>query len=202
MDHREAQFNELPPLDRMIVQQVDYARSNGITAWEIENRLRQQVGICVHQSVTGNLRHLVELQRLLKCPRQRFVAKEWRHIYVSPAHYSIQEHGQVQIEPRQTRRQRTQLELVILRRRIANSRPRSSFRKIMEVLSNNPSGLTCRELESGLGLSHQTVSARLTELDVAGYIEKTGLKRRNPGQRRGLSVYRGLQTPPDLFEAF
>ena len=47
-------------------------------------------------------------------------------------------------------------------------------RRIVEYLRKNLDGLTCEELETALGLKHQSCSARCAELKYTGVIKEDG----------------------------
>lgn len=47
-------------------------------------------------------------------------------------------------------------------------------------------GATSDEVEQGLGLSHQTVSARMTELKVMGLLQPSGVKRPTRSGRKAM----------------
>ena len=57
--------------------------------------------------------------------------------------------------------------------------------KVLDLVSQSP--VTCDEIEAALGMSHQTASARLTELFQAGKVVRTG--RRLTRSRRSAWVY-------------
>jgi Fic family protein len=56
--------------------------------------------------------------------------------------------------------------------------------RILEYLVLVPTGLTCDEVESGLGLSHQTASARFNDLMRWGFTERLGEKRATRSGRK------------------
>lgn len=56
------------------------------------------------------------------------------------------------------------------------------------IASRGYVGATCEEVEFALGLRHQTVSARLTELKRLGQVRDTG-RRRLTQSRRPAAVY-------------
>jgi DNA-binding transcriptional ArsR family regulator len=58
---------------------------------------------------------------------------------------------------------------------------------IMHLLRACPEGLTCDELEQQLGMRHQTVSARLTELKKDKLVVVTGLRRTRTGSYAGIN---------------
>lgn len=61
--------------------------------------------------------------------------------------------------------------------------------RIYAMLRDAPRGLTCDEVERGMpDLPHQTVSARIRELELAGVLEKNG-NRRATRKGRGAAVY-------------
>jgi DNA-binding transcriptional ArsR family regulator len=60
-------------------------------------------------------------------------------------------------------------------------------RKIMVALVARP--MTCAEIETALELSHQTASARLSEMKKFGLVEDTGERRPTPSGRSAM-VYR------------
>lgn len=47
-------------------------------------------------------------------------------------------------------------------------------------------GATCAEIESAMGLAHQTASARIWELAGMGLIEDSGARRPTPSGRRAI----------------
>lgn len=73
--------------------------------------------------------------------------------------------------------------------------------KIWSYVANSPGGKTCDELEAELYLSHQTASARCTELKSLGYFiplrdEITGEKiRRKTRSGRNADVHISVATP-------
>lgn len=50
-------------------------------------------------------------------------------------------------------------------------------RRVYDCIVANQGGMTCCEVEVTTGLSHQTASARISDLLRAGLIRDTGLKR-------------------------
>lgn len=46
--------------------------------------------------------------------------------------------------------------------------------RITAFINSRPAGVTCDEIEVALGLAHQTASARVRELVLAGVIQDTG----------------------------
>jgi predicted ArsR family transcriptional regulator len=62
-------------------------------------------------------------------------------------------------------------------------------RRIYREVAYSPAGRTCDEIEVILGLSHQTASARLRELELTGWVEPTPQKRRTRSGRLA-HVYR------------
>ncbi|NNG46551.1 MAG: hypothetical protein HKM86_05470 [Deltaproteobacteria bacterium] len=56
--------------------------------------------------------------------------------------------------------------------------------KVLAFVSSCPSGATCDEVEVGLGLRHQTASARLRELYLLGRLYQTDAKRRTRSGRK------------------
>jgi hypothetical protein len=190
-------------LDRLILDAIDASGANGITAWEIEAKLRSDVGISVHQSVTGNLRHLVENGDAVATGMSRFVGGRCREVYVGARHHSVQQHGEARIRPRRNRQTVDAGRSEALRRRLGNARPNTATRQIRELLRGRPEGLTCREIEVELDMSHQTVSARLSELKQSGMIADTGRRRRGPQQWKLQTVWALAESPaarhPTLF---
>lgn len=69
--------------------------------------------------------------------------------------------------------------------------------KIYRLLEHNPSGLCCFEVETIMGLSHQTASARLHELEKTGRVYRRSIKRTTPlgGRARPYSVKLPTETP-------
>jgi predicted Rossmann fold nucleotide-binding protein DprA/Smf involved in DNA uptake len=62
-------------------------------------------------------------------------------------------------------------------------------RQCLDYITARPQlGATCDEIEVALGMRHQTASARLRELELAGRIEKTSY-RRPTRSGRGAQVY-------------
>lgn len=55
---------------------------------------------------------------------------------------------------------------------------------VFAVIKKQPS--TCWEIEEGQGLSHQTTSARITELRLAGRIEASGATRPTNSGRQAI----------------
>ena len=47
-------------------------------------------------------------------------------------------------------------------------------------------GCTCEEVEDGLGLKHQTVSPRFTELNAGGFLVDSGKCRNTSSNRRAI----------------
>lgn len=163
-------------VDEAIIATVGASGRKGLTALDIENALAEEVGPSkVHQTVTGNSRHLVERAQLVQI-RGRYQNGYLRHVYVTPENYSAQEHGpQVEVALR------PQKELTAdvreeFQRKVQNARPDSVLIRVRNIIVSNPEGLTCREVENALRESHQTVSARLTELRKAGIIEQHGVR--------------------------
>ena len=67
-------------------------------------------------------------------------------------------------------------------------------RVVRSALADAPDGLTCEEVEVKTGLKHQTASARLKQLQDAGYAEwrsdKNGNHRKRPNSSgRNAKVY-------------
>ena len=67
-------------------------------------------------------------------------------------------------------------------------------RMVRSALANAPDGLTCEEVELKTGLKHQTASARLKQLQDAGYAEwrqdeKGEHRKRRNGSGRNAKVY-------------
>ena len=58
-------------------------------------------------------------------------------------------------------------------------------------------GATCEELEKATGLKHQTCSARLRDLYLAGAIERTGTLRPTSSGRMA-AVWRAVYRPLEL----
>jgi hypothetical protein len=56
--------------------------------------------------------------------------------------------------------------------------------KVLEAINVSPK--TCFEIETALGLSHQTASARIRELAMAGRVVDCGLRRRGPSGRNSI----------------
>lgn len=63
--------------------------------------------------------------------------------------------------------------------------------RVYEYLKRN-GGATCDEVELALGLSHQTASSRLWELEKMGRAEKTEARRTTRSGRKA-RVYRALE---------
>lgn len=58
-------------------------------------------------------------------------------------------------------------------------------------------GATCDEVETGMGLLHQTAAARLRELELAGRVRKTE-QRRKTRSGRSATVYRAVEVRGQL----
>lgn len=58
----------------------------------------------------------------------------------------------------------------------------ASLRGLVLAYIGKTSGLTCDEVEVGLGLRHQTASARITELKLAGRIRSIGRRPTRSGR--------------------
>lgn len=56
-------------------------------------------------------------------------------------------------------------------------------RRIMNYFAAKPGGLTCDEVEAALGFRHQTASARIRELVLAGGLTDSGRRRRTRSGR-------------------
>jgi predicted ArsR family transcriptional regulator len=56
--------------------------------------------------------------------------------------------------------------------------------KVLDAILKQPA--TCEELEERLGMSHQTVSARMSELKRDGLIEKNGTRPTRSGRQAGV----------------
>lgn len=61
-------------------------------------------------------------------------------------------------------------------------------KQVLDYIKAHPFGCTSDEVEAALGLSHQTVSARMTELKADGQIVPTG-ERRKTRSGRNAGVY-------------
>lgn len=59
---------------------------------------------------------------------------------------------------------------------------------VLDFIKAHPFGCTSDEVEAGLGLSHQTVSARMTEAKADGKLVPTG-ERRKTRSGRNAAVY-------------
>lgn len=70
-------------------------------------------------------------------------------------------------------------------KRLSNLRNR-----VLYFIAVNPDGATCDEIESGLKLSHQTASARCTELKKCGKIIPIGLRETRSGRKA--AVYKAI----------
>lgn len=57
--------------------------------------------------------------------------------------------------------------------------PAATIRQAVYALLRDHRGLTCEEIESRMGLPHQTVSARLWELERQGRAHKSATRRQN-----------------------
>jgi hypothetical protein len=189
LEHFANERRRIARVDNLILREVDQSGAKGITAWEIEERLRPEVGACVHQSVTANLRHLVECGAVIALRLGRLVANRRRRVYLSNAHYSMVQHGAPLFDRRRERRPESEAERERCRRIVANSKPGSLHDRILELIRSHVEGLTCHEIEEHLACSHQTISARLAELRQAGVVKNSGRKRQRPGESRPLSVY-------------
>jgi hypothetical protein len=176
-------------IDDMIVGEVARAGATGITAWEIESALSVQIGPTVHQTVTGNLRHLVERDEIFQLSEMRFVGGTMRHVYLSPSQYSLEKHGRRIVRERRSRKKSDESERIKLRRRVENARPGSVHNRLLVLFKNYSGGLTCRDIERILQISHQTASARLAEAHAAGLVERTGQTRALPNESRRQPVY-------------
>ncbi len=55
--------------------------------------------------------------------------------------------------------------------------------KVLAFILGQPNGATCCEVESGLGMSHQTASARIKELMDLGLITDSGERRKTSSGR-------------------
>jgi hypothetical protein len=187
--NRGSKHSREPRLDGLILREIGRAGKRGITAWEIERNLRAEIGIVVHQAVTGNLRHLVERGSVVALRSRRFFAKMRRRVYVTDIHYDPAVHGAAVLVGRRARIPTSEAERARCRRMIANAKAGSLYGRIREMIRQHTDGLTCRELEVGLDRSHQSISARLAELTSAGFLLKTGRKRRHVGETRALTVY-------------
>ena len=161
-------------VDEPITATVGASGRGGLTALDIETTLAEEVGPSkVHQTVTGNSRHLVERGHLVQV-RGRYQDGYVRHVYVTPENYSAKEHGpRVDVAPRPQKQLTAELREEF-RRKVQNARPDSVLIRVRDILVANTQGLTCREIENVLGESHQTVSARLAELRKAGVVEQYG----------------------------
>lgn len=62
-------------------------------------------------------------------------------------------------------------------------------RRIYFYACLQPNGIICDEIEVALGLSHQTASARIRELEMSGWLTKTD-ERRHTRSKRGAFIYR------------
>lgn len=61
--------------------------------------------------------------------------------------------------------------------------------KVYGAIGSTPSGLTCDQIETDLGLRHQTASARVRELYLKGFIRDSG-ERRATRTGRGAVVWK------------
>ena len=176
-------------IDDLILREIDRAGVRCITSIEIENALRAVHGDTTHQSVTGNLRHLVERGEVYRIDETRMVEGAERQVYVSPKHYSESEHGERLIVGRKARTAVTADERQEMRDKILNAKEDSSHQRMMELYPEKDDGFTCHEVESDLNMSHQTASARLSEQHKAGFIRKTGDKRQGPNDKKPQPIY-------------
>lgn len=177
-----------PIIDDQIVTIIRQSGLVGVTSLEIERALWHRLGSTTHQTVTGNLRHLVENNVVVHIALTRHLDGASRRVYVTLENYNQELHGDPVHTPRRARQPCTDSHRDSCRRKVTHANPDSALSRIRTYITNCPDGLTCRELETYLGMSHQTVSARLVELRVAGVITKQG-SRILQGERRSQSVY-------------
>jgi Fic family protein len=62
-------------------------------------------------------------------------------------------------------------------------------RDILEIVDRVGYGLTCDEVENLLGLSHQTASARISELKAMGELVKRGVRPTRSGRNAAVLVH-------------
>jgi hypothetical protein len=189
----------------LIIHVIRESGATGITAIEIELRLEGHVGRKSHQTITGNLRHLVEDGEVVQIA-DRHARGAMRHVYICPQFHSVELHGPRIVQERRARVQQGDEERANLRRRVDAARADSAVNQIRNLIDAHPEGITCSEIEAELGLRHETASARLAELFAAGLVTKAG-KRRLPGDRQPQSVYVTAREPlqtriaqPSLFD--
>jgi len=112
-----------------------------------------------------------------------------RQVYVMPEYYSAAIHGGQVVIEHKPRQPVTDEERAALRERVESAKPDSALARVRQSVVKSSEGVTCREIEQELGIRHQTVSARLSELTKAGSIRKVG-KRVLQGERSKQSVYK------------
>ena len=65
--------------------------------------------------------------------------------------------------------------------------------RIAAFLRERAFGMTCDEIEVGLGMRHQTVSARLVDLKRAGVVIVSGRRATRTGAMAGVNYWKGVE---------
>jgi hypothetical protein len=176
-------------VDDMIKGVIERAGTAGITAWQIEDILRPRIGETTHQTITGNLTHLIEKHEVYRLRGTRHMGGARRQVYVTPANYSLEMHGPLLVLKRRSRQPNDASSRAKVRQLVRNTRSGSILHRIRGLFEEHPQGLTCREIENLLNIRHQTASGRLSEMRKAGFIRLTGEKRQLASDNKPQPVY-------------